>query len=179
MYYCDYAATGIGTNYDPAQGSVNPYTKNSQMFVCPSDASGQKNSYSLNNLVVPTQDTNSKLYQGIALASFRGSANTILFAEEQSGGKGTNDGFFIVPTQGAWVNDNTDATTAIKGNDAGVDASNAPTVNSPIRHSGGACYALADGHSKWFKPSQIKPVFTSGTSYDISHHEANAPRWEP
>ena len=197
MYYCDYNGAG-GTTYDPAQSSVNPYTKNSQMFVCPSDSSSQKNSYALNQLVVSGgQDltgvapaTKTNIFYGIALAAFRGTASTILFGEEQDGtGKGTNDGYIGVPTQGAYPSSGLDATSGIVGNDMKVTAANAPDPNglSPVRHSGGACYALADGHSKWFKPSQIPPVFTGGTggtvigttTFDLSHHDAQAPRWEP
>ena len=77
-YYCDFK-TATGTNFDPAQGSLNPYAKNSQMFVCPSDSSGQKNSYAMNALVFSQTTDAAQLVEGIALASFRGSANTILF----------------------------------------------------------------------------------------------------
>ena len=189
MYYCDYTnGSSTPTTYDPAQGSINSYTKNSQMFVCPSDASGQKNSYALNQLVVSAgQDTNgvngatkTNLLYGIALAQFRGSANTILFGEEEDApGKGTNDAYFTVSTQGPWsaATDTVDGPVTGAG-DSGTDAAG----NTPSRHSGGACYALADGHSKWYKPSQIKPVYTGGTTFgnlDITHHDALSPRWEP
>ena len=174
-YMCDYTAGSVPTVYDPAQGSINPYTKNSQMFVCPSDSSGEKNSYALNQLMVNGQDTNTRIQYGIALASFRGTANTILFGEEEDGpGKGTNDGYFTVATQGAFSQDGVDGPVTGAG-DSGTDAAG----NTPSRHSGGACYALADGHSKWYKPSQIKPVYTSGNTLDITHHDAVAPRWEP
>ena len=181
MYYCDFGG-GVQTTYDPAQGSINPYTKNSQMFVCPSDSSGQKNSYGLNQLVVGTADGNG-IQPGIALASFRGPASTILMAEEEDGySKGTDDAYVGVPTQGVFVSDTAPDPTpgAVSGSNMGVDANNNPGVNSPIRHSGGACYALADGHSKWFKPSQIKPAYTaSGGGFDLTHHDSISPRWEP
>ena len=181
MYICDEPSI---TDYDPAQGTISPYTKNSQMFVCPSDSSGQKNSYALNQLVLTNPMDPSKILTGIALASFRGSANTILFGEEQDGSsKGANDGYIVVPTQPAYPGTDTDATSNIVGNDLGLDGSGNPGVNSPIRHSGGACYALADGHSKWYKPTQIKPVYagSSATTFyvDESHHDALSPRWEP
>ena len=193
MYYCDYNPNGNGTNYDPAQGSINPYTKNSQMFVCPSDSSSQKNSYAVNQLVVNVgKDTvgvapnkASLLNYGIALASFRGTASTVLFAEEQVGANGiagtpvtttngTNDGYFAVPT----VN--------VAGPNPAGSATTADTIPNPptgdgmaLRHSGGGCYALADGHSKWFKPAQFKAVFAPGGVPDLSQHDSQAPRWEP
>ena len=176
-YFCDGASGTTLTDFDPAQASINPYAKNSQMFVCPSDSSGQKNSYAMNALVFnTTQDANvAGLFDGIALASFRGPASTILMGEEEDGfGKGTNDGYFTPSRQGAWSNDSTDGAATNVG-DMGTDAAG----TSPARHSGGACYALADGHSKWFKPTQIKPVFTTGANYDLTHHDANAPRFEP
>ena len=182
MYSC--GVTGGVTAYDPAQGSINPYTKNSQMFVCPSDASGQKNSYSLNQLVVSGGTDASGILYGIALAQFRGTANTILFGEEQDNGtlKGSNDAYMTVSTQPAAATD-TEATVGILGGDSGVMNDNSAGVNSAIRHSGGACYALADGHSKWFKPSQIKPAYLGGdpTTFNINltHHDSIAPRWEP
>ena len=178
IYYCDQVGM---TNYDPAQGSINPYTKNSQMFVCPSDSSGQRNSYALNQLVLSTTKDAALLYEGIAIASFRGTANTILFAEEEDGvGKGTNDGYIVVPTQGAFATEGVDGKVTNANNDLHIDTTtNLPTDTSPIRHSGGACYALADGHSKWFKPSQIKPVYTAGGTFDLTHHDALAPRFEP
>ncbi len=184
MANCDYKPGGIGTDFDPAQGSVYAYTKNAQMNVCPSDSSGQKNSYALNGLVVGLTtpagagfDGANGLYDGIALASFRGTASTILFGEEQSGAKGTsstgtNDGFFVPPTQAATsaaLGSEVDSTTVVNAADA---------TNDAARHSGGACYALADGHSKWFKPAQIKYVF-GGTTYDLTRHDSVAPRWEP
>ena len=184
MYICDAPSL---TNYDPAQGSISPYTKNSQMFVCPSDSSSQKNSYALNSLVASANKEANGLWDGLALAAFRGSANTILFGEEQDedGLKGTNDAYIVVGTQGAYPGSDTDATSGITGNDTGVDGSGNPGVKSPIRHSGGACYALADGHSKWYKPTQIKPVYTSSAPgatlgyLDATHHDALSPRWEP
>ena len=181
MYYCDYAANGTGTNFDPAQGSINPYTKNSQMFVCPSDSSGQKNSYAYNQLLVPTTVTttaNKTLNVGIALASFRGPASTILTAEEQVGANGvattivnpstgTNDGFFAVPAVNAAFTTGAD------------NMPNPPPGDGMgVRHSGGGCYAMADGHSKWFKPGQMKPVFAPGGVVDNTQHDANAIRWE-
>ena len=181
LYYCDFAGA-TGTNYDPSQGSLYAYTKNAQMYVCPSDASGQKNSYALNQMVVGAADGNG-IQPGIALAQFRGPANTILTAEEQDGyNKGTDDGYINIPKQGVWVNDTTDGTVinANGSNNMGVDAAGNPTATSAIRHSGGACYALADGHSKWFKPSQIKPAFTNADgTLDYAHHDSVAPRWEP
>ena len=185
MYSCG-TTNGI-TAYDPAQGSINPYTKNSQMFVCPSDSSGQKNSYAINQLVLTNAGDTSGILYGIALASFRGTANTILFAEEEDNGtpKGSNDAYMTVSSQGPFSTDGVDATTGISGGDTGVGNDGSAGTNSIIRHSGGGCYALAYGHSKWFKPAQIKPVYTGGNAsaatfnLDVTHHDAVAPRFEP
>ena len=162
-YYCNFTG-GAVTNFDPAQGSLNPYAKNSQMFVCPSDASGQKNSYAISSLIFTGADANG-FQGGIALATFRGPANTVLFTEEEDGtGKGSNDGYFIPP----YANQLDPANFTPNGDEQ---------VNID-RHSGGGCYAMADGHSKWYKATQFKPVYYHDGANDMTQHEANSPRWE-
>ena len=192
MATCNVTTTGIGTDFDPAQGSVYSYTKNAQMNVCPSDSSGQKNSYALNALATSMSNFTTQagfdaggLYDGIALAQFRGSANTILFGEEQVGSSnglnttssnttGTNDGFLIP----LWnnVNGPTPAGTAVTTDNITASTSG---DNVSLRHSGGGCYAFADGHSKWFKPTQLKAVFAPGGAPDLSQHDPQSPRFEP
>ena len=176
MYICGVGkgAGGI-TDYDPAQGTINPYTKNSQMFVCPSDSSGQKNSYALNALTLNNGDKNTGFLGGLALASFRGSANTVLLTESQDGvGKGTYQAYFVPP-----------ASTTLDSATYALNSAKKADNSSPMdRHSGGACYAFVDGHSKWFKITQFKPVLANGgtgviSSFDLSQHDANSPRWEP
>ncbi len=89
MYATSTVAYGGGTAaalgstlsaYNPAKGSIYPYTKSVQLFVCPSDTANQGNSYSMNQLAGYA-----------ALASFNNSANTLLFAEEAMNSQGSTD----------------------------------------------------------------------------------------
>ena len=69
MYYCDFSATT--STYDPTQGSINPYMKNAQVFVCSSDSTGQKDSYAYNRFIAPTKGPGGIVNVGISLAGFR------------------------------------------------------------------------------------------------------------
>lgn len=92
--------------FDPSQGSVYPYIKSAQIYVCPSDTIGQrtKNSYAINSCVVakdratPTVDPFS-FKPGLSLAIFQDSAQWMLLSEEGSatvGQDGTDDGYILV-----------------------------------------------------------------------------------
>ena len=125
------------TTYVPSKGSLYPYVKNSQVYVCPSDTSGQLDSYSMNALI--TKDENGACandHFGYKYASLTTPASTIMISEE-------NDGY----SNGAT------GVTPKGGTDDGYET---PGGNLPSpRHSGGSCYVLSDGHSKWYKPSQV------------------------
>lgn len=76
-------ATAFGSTasaFNPAKGSIYPYMKSSQVFVCPSDTANQGNSYSMNQLL------------GAApLAILNNSASTLLFGEEAMNSQGSTD----------------------------------------------------------------------------------------
>ena len=169
MYYCEYLDGPNGsTVYDPAQGTLQPYMKNAQVYVCPSDASGQRNSYAYNRFVCPGFDTGTKLQLGMALAAFRAPASTIIYAEESDGiGNGSNDGYFAPPIT-------TDPTVPpAAGKVSGGDG-------IAFRHSDGSNVALGDGHSKWFKQSRLTPALVDSSGALVANgHDSVSPRWEP
>ena len=71
--------TTIGTPttkilFDPTQGSLYSYVKSAGVYVCPDDASGQGNSYSMNGVL-----------SGAALSQINAASATILLDEENDG----------------------------------------------------------------------------------------------
>ena len=123
------------TNFDPAQGSLFPYIKSAQIYVCPSDSSRQLTSYAFNgtlrvapnNTVASCFSAATVLTMGINIADVRETPATILFAEEMNGTvRSTDDGVLF------------------------------PAVNpGTVRHLDGGNFAFMDGHVKFYRPEQI------------------------
>lgn len=98
MYYSVFGAPG-GT-FDPSKGSVFPYIKNRQIYICPSDSAGQKtgDSYAVNGCMGEKISVASASWPipgitpGKALANFDKTSAWMLLAEENSGGS-TDDGY--------------------------------------------------------------------------------------
>lgn len=120
--------------HDVTKGSLFPYTKNKQIYVCPDDSIGAQThlSYSVNSCVLqpPVIDN---VIPGKNLAAFDDTSSWMLLVEETvpgaDGGAGsTNDGYF-------WV--------------GGTDAISA-------RHMNGSDLTFLDGHVKWGRPEQIR-----------------------
>jgi prepilin-type N-terminal cleavage/methylation domain-containing protein/prepilin-type processing-associated H-X9-DG protein len=123
------ARTCAAAQLPAPNGSVYPYVKNTQVYKCPSDTlADQKTiSYSMNSLL-----------SGAADAAIQAAAGCVLLVDE---GASLNNGNFQAPTT----------------NNATGSAFYSPEPDTPTtRHSGGAVFAFADGHSKWNRPDRMK-----------------------
>jgi prepilin-type N-terminal cleavage/methylation domain-containing protein/prepilin-type processing-associated H-X9-DG protein len=172
MYQCDFdSGSNDISNYDPSQGTLYPYTKNAQIFVCPTDGTRELNSYAYNALLLSVWNSDLEIWQGMALAQFREPADTALLVEEADtdgplSSGGTDDAYFAP-----------DSTSVLDG------PITCPINDLSTRHTGGSNVALADGHSKWYLQSRFHPpLLINGQcafAWDLSAHEGIAPRWEP
>ena len=122
--------------FNPALGSVYPYIKSSQIFICPSDSTGasQGDSYAINSCV--SADGNATGVVGArpakSLAAFDETSKWMLLSEEglpTNNSATTDDGFQLFGTSG---NDFT------------------------ARHLEGSNLAFMDGHVKWYRVAKIK-----------------------
>jgi prepilin-type N-terminal cleavage/methylation domain-containing protein/prepilin-type processing-associated H-X9-DG protein len=144
--YTPGSGTTAITDFYPELGSVYPYIKNKQVYVCPSDQSHQADSYAVNAYLWPDPNgiqilgapSGYQIRPGYALGAFSYISSTIMLVEEgTSYGAGTDDGFFAPPTYCP--------------SRAGGVRYNYPTP----RHTGGSVYTMLDGHSHWYKQSQV------------------------
>ncbi len=130
MYYSRFPAADDKkpAAYDPTQGSLYPYVKNSQIFTCPTDShkvSG--NSYAINACVVTP---GGPVASGRSLTFFEEPSNMLFFCEEadtngDDNSGGTDDGYFLYP-----------------GNDLST------------RHLLTSNFGFVDGHAKSVRPTQ-------------------------
>jgi prepilin-type N-terminal cleavage/methylation domain-containing protein len=116
------------TAYDPTKGSIYPYVKSPGVYACPSDASRQASSYSINGLLAPEPAIHG-ICPGIAESTIRSTANTILFCEAADNALGGADDGWLRVGKGA----------------------------NPLttRHSDGGEVVFCDAHVKFYKPSQL------------------------
>jgi len=93
VYYTAFPANETPRSFDVTQGSLFPYVKNAQVFVCPSDAQGRAagNSYAVNSCVFTM---NIPLAVGKSLAAFDSAASWALMTEEAIG-LGDETGAFL------------------------------------------------------------------------------------
>ncbi|HET6384463.1 MAG TPA: DUF1559 domain-containing protein [Armatimonadota bacterium] len=120
-----YTEFGAPTIFDPSQGGLYPYVKDKNVYTCPDDQDDAGASYAINSLL--SIEGTPQPHPGIPLAAVSSPANCILFCEENAGPiSTTNDGYFLV----------------------GFDRLSA-------RHGDGADFTFVDGHTKYFKSSQI------------------------
>ncbi len=138
-----YGQTAV-TNYFTWPELIGPYTKNNQMFQCPS----KQWAVMINYNSYPTAyhyNSNSSGYScsGVSLAQVTTPANTIMLFD----GWGTMD-------SGGWTT--TNLANLLSGNaDAVATAALSTTVR---RHMDGANVGFVDGHAKWLRsatPSQF------------------------
>ena len=133
MYYRNFG-TPTTLQFDPTQGSIYPYVKSKQVYVCPDDSSGQTtgDSYAYASCVgaktsipYPTAaNPNGTIYVGKSLAQFDNPSGTLLFGEETSAGNTTNDGY--------------------------LSYANTIIDHVSLRHTGGSNFAFVDGHAKYY-----------------------------
>jgi prepilin-type N-terminal cleavage/methylation domain-containing protein/prepilin-type processing-associated H-X9-DG protein len=125
MYYTAFPAQDTANSFQPAAGSLYPYSKSAQIFVCPSDSLGQRsgNSYAVNECLF-TATTNSNFRAGKSQAAFDETTRWMLLTEESQGNtntSSTDDGYMIIANQ--FTN----------------------------RHLDGTNLLFLDGHVKWYR----------------------------
>jgi prepilin-type N-terminal cleavage/methylation domain-containing protein/prepilin-type processing-associated H-X9-DG protein len=147
----DPTATGDGV-FDPKQGSIFPYVKSAQVYVCPNDevAETSGNSYAI-NACISRQERNASnvrtingFQRGKKLSSISNPTSMMMLLEEMrpvgtgypKEDRSTDDAYFnmvIVPPD-------------------------PPSYeNFPAnRHTDGTVVAFIDGHAKWYKRNDIK-----------------------
>jgi prepilin-type N-terminal cleavage/methylation domain-containing protein/prepilin-type processing-associated H-X9-DG protein len=114
--------------YIPQQGSIFPYVKNANIFVCPMDPKGKVsgNSYSMNYCAT---DQAGGVAHGKNSSSIDDSSAFLFFNEEADGDPSTDstdDGYFLYP-----------------GN------------NMSVRHTKGSNGSFVDGHGKFILPGAL------------------------
>jgi prepilin-type N-terminal cleavage/methylation domain-containing protein/prepilin-type processing-associated H-X9-DG protein len=135
IYYHWMANTAADKAFDPTLGSLYPYVKSAQVYVCPDDALGSAtgDSYALNSCLVDAATAIPYFRVGKSLAQVDHPSSIMLFSEE---GRqyarspyldSTNDGFLNLTS--------------------GDGLSN--------RHSGGLNVDFVDGHVRWYRVEQI------------------------
>jgi prepilin-type N-terminal cleavage/methylation domain-containing protein/prepilin-type processing-associated H-X9-DG protein len=94
VYYSTFASGGVPSVFDVTKGSLYSYTKNSQIYVCPSDWAGRDNgdSYAINSCTMMPEDAG-RFAAGKSIASFEQTSLWMLFSEEDNNGKTTDDGY--------------------------------------------------------------------------------------
>jgi len=141
ILYNAFGANRTRGAYDPSRGSIMPYVKSVQVFICPSDAQGgdSGDSYAYNSCLV--NQTATGYNAGRPLAAISNPASWMLLGEEAS-----------------WFGTETAINTDLDSTDDGYfnfDYGNVFTT----RHLGGSCLAFLDGHTKALRSDQ---VFTNG-----------------
>lgn len=131
--HCDNGGAAIASNGDCWMGVLVPYTKNSQIFVCPSN-SGTTQSYGW--------DIRGMDYKSIG--TFQYPAEKMIFTEHDTQG----GGYVRHSACGPGSCGNTGATRSCV-------AGHTPASYGPARHNEGNNVAFVDGHAKWMKVSDI------------------------
>ena len=137
IFYSAFGANRTPHSYDATRGSVMPYIKNVQIFICPSDSQGRDSgdSYAYNSCLV--QRTPGGFNPGRSLAAVDNPASWMLLVEEAS-----------------WFGDEMKVNTAVDSTDDGYFAVDFPNTYS-TRHFEGSSLAFLDGHSKGMRTDQI------------------------
>jgi prepilin-type N-terminal cleavage/methylation domain-containing protein/prepilin-type processing-associated H-X9-DG protein len=128
--WINYKTFGGGADaFQPQYGSLYPYVKSAQIYVCPSDTPGRINgdSYAANSCVFNVNRT------GKSLSAFSETARWMLLGEEAIA-----SGDVTTTTDDAYIHKAT-ASNDFSG-----------------RHLEGSNIAFLDGHVKWFRSQKIK-----------------------
>jgi prepilin-type processing-associated H-X9-DG protein len=133
MFYTQFPANTFSTpGFFPEQGGIFSYIKSTQIFVCPTDSTGQRtgNSYSANYCVFGR--TAGGFGEGKNLAVFENSAAWMLMGEEGISADNPSQN----STDDAYFN---------------LDAGNV----FALRHFEGSNVLYLDGHAKWNRNEKI------------------------
>ncbi len=131
VFFSAFGTTGDNAVFDVKRGSLFPYVKNEQIYICPTDEAGIYTglTYSINSCVGKPKDSN--LYLGKKLSVFSDTSKWMLLGEEtmnvQNFVNSTDDGFLSLPYGNYFAR----------------------------RHSDGSNLLFLDNHVKWFKHEKI------------------------
>ncbi len=103
MYYTNFGANP--GSFHPDLGSVYPYVKSTQVYICPDDSQGRQDgdSYAVNSCLAGAAADVNHVNDGQTLAFVQAPSDTMLLGEESSGGNiptgTTNDAYlsFVTP----------------------------------------------------------------------------------
>jgi prepilin-type N-terminal cleavage/methylation domain-containing protein/prepilin-type processing-associated H-X9-DG protein len=134
IYYKSFPADATVNGYDPTKGSIYPYVKNAQIYVCPDDSEAHSsgNSYAVNSCAfqpLGAAPTVGGFVPGKTLSTFDAPSDWMLLGEE------------------------TEGDPAKDSSDDGYLLFNANLLVS--RHRGGSNLTFVDGHTKWYRPDQV------------------------
>jgi prepilin-type N-terminal cleavage/methylation domain-containing protein/prepilin-type processing-associated H-X9-DG protein len=134
MYYTAFPANETPRSFEAQHGSIYPYVRNDQVFVCPSDAQGRAagNSYAVNSCAFAM---NVPLATGKSLAAFGDTASWALVTEEAIG-----------------LGDDTGAFLRTNSTDDGYLNYGMNFLST--RHQEGSNFTFVDGHAKWYRPGR-------------------------
>jgi prepilin-type processing-associated H-X9-DG protein len=150
MYYSEFGvdnsdgSVAPAADFDPQQGSLFPYVKSTQVYICPSDSRGRltKNSYAMNGCLTEAPYVVSSVYTGFhagkSLAEFQNATLWMLLAEEASANSTITDSSTLnrTSTDDGYLNINYYHTYA-------------------VRHLGHVNLAFLDGHVKALTPLHV------------------------
>ena len=198
--YDEYAVPGrdpYGTGNCWA-GILYPYIKSVGVFLCPSDTqSGDICSYAYNcNFVKPSPTAwtgpGTGSASGVSISSLANPAKTVVFAEVTGAGgfditteanvgnefngyspTGDGDGNSNDPKGGATTSSSLKWATGFLSDPNGTYHQIAYFTGVTGRHNNGANYIFADGHTKWFMPTNVA-AGQSNTSGDCGGYDTAA-----
>jgi prepilin-type N-terminal cleavage/methylation domain-containing protein/prepilin-type processing-associated H-X9-DG protein len=143
MYYTSFPGRDTSGSFQPARGSIYPYIKSVQVFVCPSDSQGQNSgdSYSANQCNFDATAVN-KVKSGKSMVAFDSPTQWLLLTEEAG-----------------------DRPASTSTDDAYL------TTTNPLstRHMDGASVLFMDGHTKWQRADRIRTPLNlqTGNNTDV------------
>jgi prepilin-type N-terminal cleavage/methylation domain-containing protein/prepilin-type processing-associated H-X9-DG protein len=147
--------------FDPKQGSLFPYVKSAQIYVCPSDSRGQEagNSYSSNGcLTTGTPHTLVPVRPGKSMAAFEDTTKWMLLSEE-----GASNASVSLENRKQTSTD-----------DAFINIAYYHTYSN--RHLDGSNLLFLDGHVKFLRPEKIDPdgYLVGGTRAVVNPNPSDA-----
>ncbi|MCW3099589.1 MAG: prepilin-type N-terminal cleavage/methylation domain [Chthonomonadaceae bacterium] len=158
-------------------GEIYPYVKNAQVYKCPDDSTAPDTSVSPPNL--PCSYGLNMYFANASIATLVAPSKTVLLFEvvgntadvtspldwrsaAANGGDGGGAGYidFCIPATGLGKYD-----TGVMGVPQRFPQASPWTKNANFgRHSNGANFGLADGHSKYFLPSRVSSGYNNNSS---------------
>ncbi|MDR3707509.1 MAG: DUF1559 domain-containing protein [Capsulimonadaceae bacterium] len=174
---------GVTSTFDVTKGSLYPYVKAKDVYMCPDDTSAQTKgappntplSYAMNACVLQPQSykliNKITVCPGLPISSLQTTSDTALFLEEAAGqttsaqglvctngGTGTtDDGYFLA--------NGTGGSTTITVNGTSVSGYWYGTNCFSYRHSLGSNVLFVDGHVKWSNFQNLLKTNSTGATY--------------